>query len=246
MIKKSLSSLLFCSLCCASFMAASYSEQDYSDMSEDFLKQEAELQYSSVEHATEYDTSTSDEFCVGTPLPTEPSGQVWQKTLRLQSHDFVVKIWRVGCDANNSNVLVRIESNGGMFFCSSSWGVLQGGDQFDVKLTTQPGGTSFCDNLIVNKTFLLEQWSFDVPFNDDAAFTFYADGDNTQRIEVGAYNGQSLGCTQPGISSFSPDTGVLTIPSVQLPSGKCYNVTMWRMPPYDSFNFSVYSAVAAP
>ena len=183
------------------------------------------------------------EFCVSAPLPSTPSGQVWQGRWTSFGDVYDVKVWRVGCDAKNSNVLIRIEPvTVAPFICSSLFVVLQGGDQFDSTFITDgTGGLGFCNDLFVPKTFLMEQYSFKTNFNDDAAFTLVNSYTPAEQIKVGAYGGQLPGCSQGGIATYEPSTGVVNIPAVELPSEKCYDVNMIRTSP-DALDFSVIKA----
>lgn len=191
-------------------------------------------------------SDSEQEYCVSAPLPTAPVGEVWEQTFTYSDVTFVAKAWRVGCDESNSNVLIRFEPQSDAFICGASFAILQNEDQFEIKLTDDSGGSSFCGDLFVSKTLLVEQWSHHVKFNDDASFTLVYERNPGQRLDVQAFDGEPRGCFAGGIASFSPMTGVLNIPSVQLPTGACLDVEMMRTAPFDWFNFTVQDYQPAP
>lgn len=180
-------------------------------------------------------------FCVKTPLPTTPSGMVWKRRFSKGTTAFDLLAWRIGCTNAQSNVLIKIiPVSASPFICSSSFTVIQKNDQYGWKLTSAPNGSSFCDDLLIPKTFLMEQWSFDQHFDEDLAFTIVWDSDSTQRLSLGSYNNIPSGCPQGAIGKFSPTTGIMTIPNVQYPNGKCYSFDMKRIAPFTNLNFNVF------
>lgn len=102
-----------------------------------------------------------------------------------------LKVWRVTCahDATKSAVMARITPQvGNIFICSSAFDVLQSAIQYDsVKLVNQPGGDSFCDELIAPQSFAIDQWSFRNQFVVDDAFTLAWDGDSIVQVQVPAF-----------------------------------------------------------
>lgn len=209
------------------------------DRHENLLRIEAERQAAANNPTV---SAMATDYCVSLPFPSTPSGEVYEGVVNHLDDTFNVKVWRIACDDINSNVLVRVEPvSKEPSICSSNLHVLQNENQYSAFLTDATiSGFSFCDKLLIPKTFLLAQWSFGALFNDDAAFSIVW-GDAT--INVGAYAGQQSGCAQGGVSTYTPATGMLAIPSVQLPSGKCYDVEMQRIAPFDTLNFSLSNAV---
>jgi len=243
---------IICALAlCAGAPIAGYGQVDQSviesvkqnDRQENLLKIEDEQQANAPGNQGQDGglvISQATGYCVSYPFPSTPSGIVSQAVINYVGDTFNVKVWRVGCDATNSNVLVRVEPiTQPSWVCSASFSVIQNQDQFDAKLS-ETIGSSFCDDLLVPKTFLLDQWSFGTHFDDDASFDIVWGGTT---INVGPYAGAPSGCAQGGVSHYTPATGTLNIPSVELPSGKCYDATLQIIPPYDTLNFTVTGAV---
>lgn len=218
--------------------------KNQNDRYENLLLEAEQQRYSELTESEIRSMPLTSGSCINSPLPVTPTGTVWQERLSYSGDTFDIKVWRIGCDATNSNVLVRIYPvSTDVFICSSRFKVIQNADQYDVKLTDSPNGVSFCDDLFIPKTFLLEQWSFNLQFKDDAAFTLFWDRQSDKRLNIDAYLDQSSGCSQGGITTYSPSTGIVKIPSVELPSGKCYNVEMQRIAPFENLDFTVTNAI---
>ncbi len=240
---------VFALAACLPLASYGQGDQDINQVSQQNDRHENLLRIEAAQHLSSGNASAQGSevgaaatgYCVQPPFPSVPTGTVYQATVTYVGGVSNVKVWRIGCDATNSNVLVRVEPvTQSPFICSSSLKVLQNGDQYDARLAeSTSSSSSFCDDLLVPKTFLLGQWSFDVQFNDDAAFTIVWGNAN---INVGAYSGQAAGCAQGGISRFTPATGIVDIPSVELPTGDCYDVQLLRVAPFDSFNFTLVGA----
>ena len=180
--------------------------------------------------------------CVQSPFPSTPGSPVYKGQISNYSDSFSVDIWRVGCDSVNSNILVRVYPiSNEPFICDIYPHVIQNEDQYDVTIVSNTDTySSFCDFLLLPKTFLLGQSSSKLGFDDEAAFTLVWHG---TYINIGPYNGTLSGCANGGISHYTPATGTLNIPSVELPSGKCYDATLQIIPPYDTLNFTLTGAI---
>ena len=134
--------------------------------------------------------------CISSPLPTTPGSPNYQ--FRVEWTDTKVAdvtIWRVPCnhDPNISAVLLRFVPTNQPFICSASFAVAQNGSQYDsVKLVSTPGGSSFCDDLFVSNTLLLDQWTITDNFDDNQAFQLIHDGVyKVSSINIPAYTGDS-------------------------------------------------------
>lgn len=131
--------------------------------------------------------------CVTGALPTTPGSPNTRFIARWTSDETVsFTIWRQPCanDPTKSAVFLRGVPQNNAFICSSSFAVIQSGLQYDsVKLVTSAGGSSFCDDMLIPATFLLDQWTFDDNFDEDKAFTLVHEGvrENNQ-VNVPAYS----------------------------------------------------------
>ena len=131
--------------------------------------------------------------CVNFPLPTTSGSPRYRFTIvRFRDESAVVTIWRKPCigDRSKSAVLMRFAPSNDPFICSSSFTVIQNGIQYDsVKLVNTPDGNSFCDDLLIPQTMVLDQWTFDSQFDEDRAFQLIYDGfDDKSSIDIGAYS----------------------------------------------------------
>lgn len=130
-----------------------YSEK-YIDKYEHLLSMEAEHQVSADSQTV---SVSATGYCVSPPFPSFTSGSVYQGAVTYAGKLFNIKVWRIGCTASNSNVLIRIEPRGqSAFICGTSFHIIQNLDQYDAILTKSTDElSSFCDDLLVPKTFLL-------------------------------------------------------------------------------------------
>lgn len=129
--------------------------------------------------------------CLSLPLPTTPKAPYYTFSGSWGSNDSVTfTVWREPCDASSFALMMRVVPSNEPFICSSSFNVIQSGNQYDsLKLTQTSGGDSFCHDLYVPTTFLMEQWSFKQnKFDISQAFTLIYDAvyDNYS-VNVGAY-----------------------------------------------------------
>ena len=132
--------------------------------------------------------------CVPTPLPTTPVGPSVEVTWESFLGDIInVVAWRIPCSDIDSAVLLRVTPVSDLpFVCSVVFEpVMQNAIQYNsTKLVQEPDGSSFCDDLTIPSTFLLEQRPFEENFNDDAAFSMYYRDDDfgAGPLEIPAYN----------------------------------------------------------
>lgn len=118
-----------------------------------------------------------------------------------------LKIWRQPCagDDQQSAVVMRIQPiSGNIFVCSSDFVVVQNNVQYDsVRLINANGGSSFCGNILVTQTFLMDQWSFDAQFNEDGFFRIFYDEDSLIEMTVGKYEPPSSQPPVPSVDRIS-------------------------------------------
>ena len=167
-------------LLCLTTAAFGGSSVDYEYLlrEENNLRESLEFQ-KSVSGAKESSLS-SYASCISEPLPATPEPPVYQFTSSWGRDDQLqFTLWRQPCedDARQSVVLMRVDPTNEPFLCSSSFIVIQDGRQYDsIKLVDVPDGSSFCDDLYVPMTLLLEQWSFETQFDDQSQFTLIHEG----------------------------------------------------------------------
>ena len=98
-------------------------------------------------------------ICVVNPLPssapTHAAKAIWER----DGNRFSVSVWRVGCDAENSNILMHIAPKDGDAprICSNVLSVQQNNDTFSdvVSLKVSTNNREFCNNVSTPATFLL-------------------------------------------------------------------------------------------
>ncbi len=109
-------------------------------------------------------------------LPTSPSGNAQVAApftaIRSNGEQLSAQLWRESCDASTSYVYLRITPRAGPpFVCGSHFTVLASSAQYDVRLTPQYNTSSFCGDLFVPTTFLVDQWSFNAKYDNSGALT---------------------------------------------------------------------------
>ncbi len=117
--------------------------------------------------------------CVAVPLPTIPSGPTWSGEVQTSSSERVrVTLWRKPCaTAGDAQLLVTFDPVvGSPFVCSTRVVIIQNGVQTDdLFLDTNPNNSSldsFCGDLFVPTTVVINETDSALVFDDDAAFTF--------------------------------------------------------------------------
>lgn len=108
--------------------------------------------------------------CLSDPLPTTPRTPNYV----IDRQDVHIVIWHEPCelDPSSAAVLMRITPANEPFICSLRFVVVQDGIQYDsTKIVNTVDGTSFCGYLLIESTFLLDQYSFLTNFDDSRAFT---------------------------------------------------------------------------
>ena len=118
-------------------------------------------------------------------LPSAPVAGTESVTLAgawTSSETYNAVFWRQACDTSTSYLYLRITpAVGNPFICGSSFQAIVGGIQRKVKLTQSLGSTSsFCADLLVPSTFLVEQWNFEPQYDVNAAITLVYSGVSTQ------------------------------------------------------------------
>ncbi len=85
--------------------------------------------------------------------------------------------WREVGPSGCTILYLRVEPRFGAapFLCSSSFSMIQGSGQYTVKLTRSVSGSSFCDDLFIPSTFIVQPWTAPL-FNIDAPLKLVHDG----------------------------------------------------------------------
>jgi len=146
--------------------------------------------------------------CLTTPIPTTPTGPTWTYELNAGSTSTpeIVRgtFWRKPCAAANDAQLVLTFTpvSGSPFVCTGLRAVLiQNSQQTDdFFFDTSPNSTNldtFCGDLFVTTSVVIDERSTSFTFDDDAAFTFINQGGSsavpTATINVGAYDPAAYG-----------------------------------------------------
>ena len=141
--------------------------------------------------------------CLDAPLPTSPSGPTWTATYedRLSSGTLrfaaEVTAWRYVCPNDEPLLFLTFDAvQGTPFVCSSAFDVIQGGAQYgNFRLLQNPGGSSFCGDLLLKSTFVVGQFASGTTWDDQGAFRLAWRSDLF--LDVGAFDpaayGQELG-----------------------------------------------------
>jgi hypothetical protein len=137
--------------------------------------------------------------CLPGGFPTTPGPDAVGRFFAWFSEPFRGDVWRVTCadDPNQIAVLFRVVPQGGTspFICSSSFDIIQGGQQIAPVLQQTASPSSFCNDLLVATTFVLERQSGPA-FDPKGAFTLAHDADIVRTLDVPAGGGApQLGIT---------------------------------------------------
>lgn len=89
---------------------------------------------------------------------------------------FVVTVWREPCATGFTTYVRAVPTAGTPFVCSSAFVVLQNLTQYDFEIVRTSNGLSFCDDLLAPVTFAIDQYSFQVPFDQSAPFALVYKG----------------------------------------------------------------------
>lgn len=117
------------------------------------------------------------------PHPTAPSGTAVSVSFYGEwtpRETWLGTLWREPCaaDPKRSFLYLRVSGLYAPFICSSSFAVIQNGNQYNnVKLTQGSNSTSsFCDDLHVPTTFLVGSYSFGPFFDRNKSFQLLYEG----------------------------------------------------------------------
>ena len=174
------------------------------------------------------------------PLPTGPSAGTYAVTFTAAFSDtgsdsFQGTLWREPCagTTTDTTLYLRIAPTYGYpFICSVGFNVLQGGVQYDIMLTQSAGGADFCEDLLVPSTFIVDQWSFNPPFDRNAALTLVFSGVSQKyQVYLDVY-GTPPGPVTPEVQTlwFVPpasDTGHMGIVRIANPGGASASVSFY-------------------
>lgn len=132
-------------------------------------------------------------LCVVSPLPSSPPTHAAKVIWERDGNRFSVSVWRVGCNAENSNLLMHVAPKDGDAprICSNVFSVQQNNDTFSdvVSLKVSPDNREFCNNVSTPATFLLAIEG--AGLNEEAALKLsYENGlfeDPNKLLNVSAY-----------------------------------------------------------
>lgn len=98
-------------------------------------------------------------ICVVDPLPVSVPDNAANAIWERDGNRFSVSVWRVGCDAENSNLLMNVAPRDGDAprICSDVIGVQQNNDAFSdvASLKVSTNNREFCNNVSTPATFIL-------------------------------------------------------------------------------------------
>lgn len=145
--------------------------------------------------------------CLQAPLPTTPTGPTWAAVYenRLTSGTLLdsaeVTAWRYICPDDEPLLLLTFEPVvDAPFVCSAIFDVIEGGVQYDnIRLTTSLGGSTFCGDLLVKSTFIVEQRTTAEQWNDRNSLSLAWDSDVF--LNVGAFDPADYGA-DPGAKAL--------------------------------------------
>jgi hypothetical protein len=129
--------------------------------------------------------------CLSGGFPATPGPDAVGRSFAWFDELFRGDVWRVACadDPNQVAILFRVVPQGSSpFVCSASFDIIQGGQQIGPILRQTPSSSSFCNDLLVPTTFVLERQS-GPPFDPKGAFTLAHDSDIVRTLEVPAGGG---------------------------------------------------------
>jgi hypothetical protein len=136
--------------------------------------------------------------CLPGGLPATPGPDAVGRAFAWFDEVFRGDVWRVACADNPNQIalLLRITPlNSTPFICSSSFTLVQAGQQIDPVILQTPSSSSFCTDLLVATTFSLERRG-GPPFDPKGAFTLAHDSDIVRTLDVPAGGGApELGIT---------------------------------------------------
>lgn len=123
--------------------------------------------------------------CVpASPLPTGPgagSESVAFNGAWSTGKTFTGTFWRQSCDATTTYLYLRLSpATGTPFVCGSGMTAIVSGSQYEVRLTKALGASSFCADLFIPTTFLVEQRSFNPKYDVNSAITLIYMGETVQ------------------------------------------------------------------
>lgn len=135
--------------------------------------------------------------CLGTILPDAPKQPNFTTTYAwLDGNSASLTFWRETCKNGKDKVLLfrATPKVGTPFICTSSFKVVQNDNQYGVWFV-DGAGKHFCENLIVSKTFVFDEYPGEL-FNPAAALTLYADSKKLLNIPL-------KGIIKPAVTSIS-------------------------------------------
>jgi hypothetical protein len=140
-------------------------------------------------------------------LPTAPSAQaqIVQFAGSWDTDIFNATFWREACPSDGSSSILYFRpapAQGTTFICGGSIDITQGVADYDVRLVQDTTHTPFCDNLAGPTTFVIDQYTDNAQFDNNAALTLTYTGahNNSYVVSLPAYNTGSATVTPaPGL-----------------------------------------------
>lgn len=132
--------------------------------------------------------------CSEAPLPTDPEGPTWSRSIERSGDTAEMVVWRNDCGDGSGDLLITFTpQSGSPFICSTNFDVVQNGRQFDnFRLRSDPNFIdSFCGDLLVESTFFVAQSDFAAQWDTSEEFTLVFRSDQT--LDVGAFEPSDAG-----------------------------------------------------
>jgi len=133
--------------------------------------------------------------CTSAPLPNIPGSPSWTTTIERTGHEADMTVWRNRCSDTEADILVRFTPlDNEIFICTTRFIVIQDGVQFDdIDLIADPSDPfdTFCGDLLVPTTMLIEQDEGGQQFDPLEAFTLIHDSDQRLEIETASGPGET-------------------------------------------------------
>jgi hypothetical protein len=191
--------LLFCSLLFTSLSA------NASDLTDEQQLKEKHLLLQAMELNNVKTPKALSNSCLVAPLPSTPKTPNYSMSYKDFSGDTVaMTFWREPCqDGTGSALLVRATPTGSPFLCSSSFKIIQNAIQMNsLKLQPTPNSNSWCDDLFVGATMIIDQYDFgDTQFNPAKALTLVFE-EQLLEIPAGSVSGPSIVGSAAGYKNY--------------------------------------------
>jgi len=196
--------VIFCFFVLASSICAHADELD--NLNDEQLLREKNLLLQSMELNSTPTIRSVSTTCLASPFPGTPKTPNYSLTDKRYDGTLTLKFWREPCkDNTGSALLVRaIPTQGNPFFCSASLKIIQNAVQLnDIKLQSTPDSSSWCDDLFVASTMIVNQYeSGEVQFNPAKTLTVIYENIKLE-VPVGGIPIPSISGSAEGYKSYS-------------------------------------------